>query len=99
MGKVVCVFRHDFVVDSAAISPDGMQVVTVSQRAAGLWDLHGRSPIHCFQHAFWGDFTPDCKAVLTLGSRGIAVWSAGCGRFCCRVRAKVGVAVAFSHQA
>ena len=97
VGKVVCVFRHDFVVDSAAISPDGMQVLTVSQHAAWLWDLHGRSPIHCFQHAFLGDFTPDCKAVLTLGSRGIAVWSAGCGRVCWRVRAQVGAAVAFSH--
>ena len=94
----VYTFQHEAMVDSAAISPDVEQVVTVSQKTAWLWNMNAQTLTHSFQHACLAIFTPDGKALVTSGSRGVAIWSAGCGRFCWGVRAKPAGAVAFSHH-
>ena len=94
----VYTFLHEAVVDSTAISQGGSQVVTVSQRKAWLWNIDVQTPMRCFPHVWLALFTPDGRGVLTNGRRGTAVWSAGCGGFCWRLRTKFAGPVAFSHH-
>jgi WD40 repeat protein len=87
-GSLVAVLKsHSDIVIRSVFSPDGKFILTVSADGLGkIWDGKNGGLLKTLIHdpekqIEWGEFSPDCKTVITVSSNAIKKWEVSSGNF------------------